>query len=508
MILVFIDKILALLKEIVLAGQFGISASMDVFNVALAVPGITILMFSGTFISAFVPIYIGWSTNRSRSDADAKSCNLFLLVTLGFTVISLVGYPASPFLFSLAGYGFNAESRQLGATLEGLLMLMLWFDGAGIVLAGILHARKQFIPLYAAPLCVNLAVIGAVTLAAPMGIHAMVWGTVLGTLAKTLVMLFFLLRHGFFARFEWLLAGEDLRALMVVGGPLFVGQLIANSNLLVDQVMAGGLSPGSVSSLRYAFRINDLPIQLLVLSLSRTIFPYISEMAAEKDYSGLRQVFSYSIIILAFLTFPITCFAFLFAEDAVRLILQRGAFDPVATKRTGEILICYSSGLFFSAYAFVNSAFFSAMKDTLPLLRLGLLSILLNIGLNFLFMKFMGVNGIALSTTAGNMIVSGAFAYMLQKRLGFQGVAALLVNVSRLFAAALSVFVLGLAMDRWVGTVHARNWVSVCLSVAVLSASYMVFVLLFRTPEIESCLSFLRERILAPGLFRKKRPEN
>ncbi len=490
-LLSMIDKVLALGKEMVIALRFGISLELDVFNVAFALPGITILMISGAFTSVYVPLYVDWASNSSRQDADAKSVGFFYLMSAVFGVLAILGCLASPYLFSIAGYGFDPGAKRLGASLEASLMLMLFFDGMGIVLAAILYANKNFVALYSAPLCINISIVVLVLYGSGMGIYALVWGTVIGVFCKTVWMLVVLRRGGFIYFKRWELGRDDIHSLMVLMLPLFVGQLIANSNILIDQVMVAGLSSGSVSSLRYAYRINDLPIQVIVLAMTKTIFPYISEMAVAKDDKGLRDVFSYSLILLAFIAFPIIVTVVLFADDLVKLLLQRGAFDVQATIKTAQILVCYSIGLFFHAYTFINSAFFAALKDTMPLFKLGCVSIVLNVIFNLAFMAIWEEKGIALSTTAGHAIISVIFMILLRRRLGFRDSFRLQIDVLRLLAAGAGMLILGFAVNSIIDAYGIPRIAALAPAVFILCLAYLSMVWLFRSPEIEICFTFV-----------------
>ena len=69
MIWSMVDKVLAIGKEVLTAHLFGVSASLDVFNLAYSFPGTIILLFSATLAPAFVPLYLEWR-NRSSHEAD------------------------------------------------------------------------------------------------------------------------------------------------------------------------------------------------------------------------------------------------------------------------------------------------------------------------------------------------------------------------------------------------------------------------------------------------------
>ena len=134
MIWSLVDKALAIGKEMLTAHRFGISASLDVFNVAYSFPGTVVLLFSSALVSAFVPLYLEWR-NRSSHQADSHA------------------------IIQVIGYGFQPEEKQLAVILERLLILLIFIDGAGILFRGILLARKMFFHLYVAPIFVNITII-------------------------------------------------------------------------------------------------------------------------------------------------------------------------------------------------------------------------------------------------------------------------------------------------------------------------------------------------------------
>ena len=411
MIWSMVDKFLALGKEILTAQRFGVSADMDVFNVAQSFPGILILLFSGALVSAFVPLYLQWSSQSSTQDADSHTIWLIYFTTMFFMVLTLICFFLSPTIIQFIGYGFGPEEKQLGIILERLLILLLFIDGAGILFRGILHARKMFFHLYVAPIFVNITIIFFLLFDTGLGIYLLVWGFLIGTLFKTIYMAIALHSKGFHFGTTLPFDPPKMKALWLLALPMLGSQLIANSNMMVDQVMATLLPAGSVSTLRYALRINALPIQVVITAISRAIFPFISEVAAVGNQEKLKMIYKYSLIFLGFLTIPITCLIILLSEDIVIILLMRGVFDLDASKQTAQALTLYSLGLFFHACAFVNGSFFAALRNTKILLYMGIVSLFLNAFFNAVFMHLMGVKGIALSTSVTMSIISICLLY-------------------------------------------------------------------------------------------------
>ena len=487
------DKLLAIAKEMVIAHRFGIAADLDVFNIAYAFPGILLLICAGALVQAFIPQYHEWQKTLSPEKADARALGLLWAAMLFFMLLTAVFFLLGPQVFSLIGYGFDAEQQVLGARLERLLVLLITIDGGGAVLAALLQAKKRFAHLQTAPLLINVvSIIVLLAFSQNLGIDALVWGLLIGTLCKTLYMAAALRSSGFSFSARLLPRPGELIGFALLALPLLGSALMANTNLMVDQVMASSLSAGSVSSLRYAFRIYDMPVQIVILAFTKALFPFISERAATGDHEGLRHYFRQSIILICLLAFPATAGALVLARDLVGILFQRGAFDAAASEQTAQILILFCLGLFFSAYCFVNAVFFSSLKKNMTMLYMGILSVTLNIGLNCLFMRFFDVQGIAASTTVTAGIVSCLFMYLLKRQLGIADFSRVYANMRIIGFASLAMLAAGWAARAFLGSLAIALLPGFCAAAAVMACVFCACLLLFRTAELEGYLTLVK----------------
>jgi putative peptidoglycan lipid II flippase len=489
-----VDKALAIGKEILTAHRFGVSAALDVFNVAYSFPGIVVLLFSGALVSAFVPLYLEWRC-RSGYEADSHATWLIYLAVLFFAILTLFCFVFTPEIIHMIGYGFKPEEKQLGVIMERILVLLIFIDGAGILFRGILNARKLFFHLYVAPIFVNITIIVFLFFDLGLNIYALVWGFLIGTLMKTLYMGISLHREGFRYATPLPFDRQKMKAFWLLAIPMLGSELIANSNLLVDQMMATQLPAGSVSTLRYAFRINDFPIQVVIAAISRAIFPFISEEAAAGRDANLQNVFKYSLIFLGVVTIPITCLMVLFSEDLVILLLKRGAFDLEAARQTGQTLVCYSLGLVFYAYSFINETFFAALKKANTLLYMGIVSIFLNVLFNFIFMNCWGVKGIALSTSVTMGIISIWFIFLLKRHLGIANLSQTLSSFSRIILAAAGMLGTGLIMEKLLELISISRLIYVPVAAVSASLCYIGIIWLLRTADLDACITLLVNKI-------------
>lgn len=415
--LTLVDKGLALAKEMLIAARFGISPVLDAFNLAFAVPGLLGLLIAGAAVEAFVPLYTDWKRDLGPEAVRDRTLTVFTGGTLASLLAAAAGYALAPLYFPLLGYGFDPARNALGLRLLQSLMLLVALEGISAFLAGQLRAWKAFAAVTAAQLPINLCLLLFLGLGRPGDIQLLVQGTLVGTALKTLWLLLAVggkLR--LFAPFHF--EPGALAAFSALALPLLGGDLIANANLLVDQSMATQLASGGVSTLRYAYRINDLPLQLIVIAISKAILPFLSDQASAGDMAGMRRLFGQTLASLGLVVFPAMAFVLLFADDIVAVLLRRGAFDAEAARRTALTLRYYTAGLLFFAYAYVNSAFFCALKRTRPLFTLGIFSLFANIGLNVVFLRLLDeAGGIALSTTVTGGLLAGLFVVLLRRLL-------------------------------------------------------------------------------------------
>jgi putative peptidoglycan lipid II flippase len=496
-----VDKILAIGKEMMTAHRFGVSASLDAFNLAYSFPG-TIVLFSSVFGGACVPLYLEWR-NHSPQEADSHATWLIYLNALLFASLALICFVFTPEIIQLIGYGFQPKEKQLAVIMEGLLLLLIFIDGTGILFRGILHARKLFSHLYIAPLFVNITLILLLYFDIGLDIYVLVWGFLIGTLMKTIYMGIALYQTGFQYGTLQPFDRQKTKTFFLLAIPMLGTSLIANSNIIIDQVMATQLPSGSVSTLRYAFRINDFPVQVVITAISMAIFPFISEEAAAGNQENLKRVFKYALIFLGFLTIPITCIVVLFSEDLVILLLKRGAFDMEASKQTAQTLVCYSLGLFFYAYTFVNGSFFTALQNTKALLYMTIASIFLNVFFNFVFMHLIGVRGIALSTSFTMFILSIYFVYLLKRRLGISDLSEIFSSFYRIIIAAACMLGTGFLLLGLFQMVKIEKWIYLPITLTLVCMSYLGVVWMFRTEDLNACWNALA-RLLRALVIGKK----
>ncbi len=111
-----------------------------------------------------------------------------------------------------------------------------------------------------------------------LGVAALAWGFVLGSLLRVLVQLPSLRRTGL--RWGPIRLREPGTAAIAGLLPVIVlGHLASNVNTLVDRLVGSTLDEGAIAALNYAYRLVTLPHGLLVLALLQVLHPALGAVA-------------------------------------------------------------------------------------------------------------------------------------------------------------------------------------------------------------------------------------
>ena len=172
-----------------------------------------------------------------------------------------------------------------------------------------------------------------------------------------------------------------------------------SSSGLVDQSMAAMLDAGSVSALSYGNKVVSLIISIGAFALGAAILPYFSKMVATKDWDSIKHTFRRCATFTLVTTIPLTVVLIYFSKPLVSLIFERGAFSSTDMAVVAEVQSYYLIQIPFYVLSIPVVRLISSLKGNHLLLRGACLSFVLNVVLNFLFMRWLGVAGIALSTS-------------------------------------------------------------------------------------------------------------
>jgi putative peptidoglycan lipid II flippase len=392
-------KVLAVVKELVVAWKFGTADELDAFLIALTIPSVLIAMIAGSFNSALIPTFIRVREQEGRKNAQKLfasatvwSIGLLLITTLFILVTAPLYLPALT-------RGFAPEKLELTYRLLWLVSPMILLTGINTVWGAVLNAGERFALVALAPMLTSAVTMILLLVNDAWGVFNLAVGMIIGQLLEMIVVGGALRRQGMSLIPKWYGFDPNLKEVAGQYAPMIAGAFLMCSSSLVDQSMAAMLPSGSVAALAYGNRIIALPITIATTALSTAVIPYFSKMVALDDWKSIRRSLRHYLGLIFAGTIPLTGLIILLSEFIVRILFERGSFTAENTTLVAQIQSCFALQIPFYIASMLAVRLNSAMRNNQIMMWGSAGNLIVNIGLNYLFMQWFGVVGIALSTS-------------------------------------------------------------------------------------------------------------
>ena len=183
--------------------------------------------------------------------------------------------------------------------------------------------------------------------------------------------------------------------------------------LFASRLIDPELAPAAIDK---AFRLYMLPQGVFAVAVTTVLFPALSRLAARGDRTGFARTLDAGLRQIAFLLVPAGVVSIVLAEPIVRLVYQRGAFDPSQTTVVAGALAAFSAGLVFNGWMLLlNRAFYSLQNSWIPTL-VACCNLVLNIVL-YTLLYHVGVWGIPLAVSIANLVGAALLFTLLRPRV-------------------------------------------------------------------------------------------
>jgi putative peptidoglycan lipid II flippase len=196
------------------------------------------------------------------------------------------------------------------------------------------------------------------------------------------------------------------------------GSAITRVNPVVDQLMAALASVvGGGTLLKLSGDVATVPTSLLQASLLPVLLTHLSDDFATGHARELRGKVRRALVSVMAILAAASVLLWLVARPLLHFVFGHGAMDWLGVERMVRLLPHHLVGLApFGALLVLARAHVAAQNSRI-MLSMGLLNAALNAGLNLAFLPWLGLEGIALSTSCTYAVVAIVFALRFRARL-------------------------------------------------------------------------------------------
>ncbi len=405
-------------KELVVVNHFGTGDSFDAFLIAFLLPSLAMNIVAGSFHAAFIPEYVKVREQEGREAARGLFANVLGGYLILLIAISLFLMFISPVVLPILGSRFGQEKLALTHSLYLMLLPTLVIMGLTKAWGSLLNAEGKFALVACSPMVIHsVTVILLLWLGNVWGIHALTVGIIGGFILEGGLLLWGLHSQGLPIVPRWSGFDPATRRIIHQYLPMIGGAFLMGGMVFIDQAMAAMLGPGSVSTLNYGSKIIVFILGIGSMALSTAIFPHFSKMVAHEDWRGIRHTLRVYARLILIITVPLTLLFFYFSEPLVRLVFERGAFTEADTRLVGQVQAYYSLQFPFYILGILGVRLLSALARNQTLMVISGVILVANIIGNYVFMHFLGVAGISLSTSVVYVISVSLIFLSLSKQL-------------------------------------------------------------------------------------------
>lgn len=394
------SRAFGVVNQVVISDRFGTTNATDAYFVTLALPILVTNLVVAAVSASTIPIYVRLTKAEQQREASEVLSTLINVVTIFLLLILalLLLFPR-PALIVLAP-GVSSETIDIGVTLAPYLFPTLLLNIFVGFLTSVLNATRRFgWPALAGMLWPLAILLAALFLSAQYGIVALGIGQLVGTGAQFLVTLLLTRKSQFRYRPVLRLKNPNARLALSQLWPALIGSMIGQANGVIDQVVASTLGAGDISALNYADKIAGIPVSLIFVAGAQAVLPYFSSQVAAGDFQSLKKTLNLFAWVVSIVTLITTIGFIVFADLIVDVLLRHGAFTDESAQKTAATLIGFAVGLCPMALCFMLPRVFNAMHRNQLLMRISLFTMVTNLALDIVLVRFLGLPGIALGTS-------------------------------------------------------------------------------------------------------------
>ena len=499
------SRFVGLIRDRLLAGQFGAGNTLDVYYAAFKLPDLFFnLIVVGALSASFIPLFTKHYFNEeSRAKAWHITNNVLHLVLGGMIVVSIAMFAFARPLATLIAPGFSPDKQVAVAAFTRVMLLAEILLSASMIFGSVLQGLRRFFLSSLAPIFYNVGIIvGALWLVKLLGPIGLAWGVVLGAFLHLIIQVIGAYAVGWRHKWVFNTRDADSREILKLMGPRVIGIGTAQINFVIFTIIASTLAVGSVTLFQFAYNIQYFPVGIIGVSYAIAAFPAFAETLGKNNKKEFVDVFSSTIRQLLFLLAPCTILFLLLRAQIVRVVVGAGQFTWAETITTANILACFTVSFIAQTLTMVLTRAFYALRDTSTPLVIAVATDVLALVAALWLKPGFGVIGLGIAFSLSALAESSLLWVALRQRTGTLGERSMAKSCWVIFIASLACgVVIQLFKPLVVAWLPLTNFLNVFLGGLLVGtlglAAYLGISILLGSPELKALHASIRRKLLA-----------
>ena len=432
----FLSKLIGFIRQISIAGAYGVGIAYDAYNYAYIIPGFLIIIIggiNGPLHNALVAILTPLKTKEAGLIVNQVSLKITsILLLIGFFI-----FLKANFIISVIAPSLKPEVQTIAAEQLKILSPCIPLSGFIGLSYGALHTKNKYLISSLSPSIISLVTVIFISISwlnnfQDFGISYFYKSTLLatatltGTIIQFLIQLYEINKIGLLnLKITWLKATNYEKRILNLILPASLASGLGQINVFVDMFFISSFR-GAASGLAYGNLLIQAPLGILSNIVILPLLPKFSKLINKNKKDQVKQILIEGIENCFLSTIFLGGLFITFNGLIVELVFQRGAFDNQAVSMVQKILIAYAVGIPFYLYRDLLIRFYYSIEKTKLPFQISLVGIVLNIIFDWLLTgaptinngNLLGFNygavGVVLSSGFVNLIVCSILSLRLK----------------------------------------------------------------------------------------------
>lgn len=493
MLIILTSKITGFFRDIVLAQTFGAGEITDAYLTALNIPVVLFDGISAALGTTFIPIYFKIKSSKGQEEVNKFTSNILNIVIIISLIFVLLGVIFAPYIVKIFAVGFKGDVFDLTVNYSKILIFSMVFIAINGLVSSYLVASGNVYISGAITIPFNIFVIIAIIFASVTESYVMVYGTLIAYIVQLLFQLPLLIKKGYKHRLTVNLRDENIRQILFLVIPVFIGSYINQINAVVNRTLASTLDSGSITALNYANKLNMFAVGVIAVAISTIMYPILSKLASEGNKKLFKINISKSINMIVIIMLPIMVVMTTFSKEIVKVLFEEGSFNSHDTYLTSTALFFYSIGILSYGLKELLAKSFYSLQDTKTPVRNATISVVINIVFSIILVNIMGIGGLALASSISATVTTMLLLISLRKKIGKIGFSYILKTFIKGAIASIVMYIIMRIAYNYIFiygsrfALESRKFIAFNCFISVIlgMSTYLIVVLALKVKEVK-----------------------
>lgn len=445
-LIMILCQVLNLLRDILLARNFGASNLNDIYLVSQTIISLLVSMINSPLATAYLPIateyYINKTLHEKNEFVSKVYTNIFLL-SIGATIVE---YLFLDILLNIIAPGFSVADKEILRNIVLLQLPIIIFN----LIKGVNKGNLQILQMYNISEFTNIMpymfmVAYLLLFSGNINLYVIAIILTIGSFLSILPEIFILYKRGFRYKFNFGI-DKDIKIMLKLTLSAAIVAGVRELNVLCDKAIGSLLPSGSITVLSYASKITVVAVGLISTSISVVGFSNIAKYKAQNNQRGVLKSIVESCNLVNFLLIPMMFYLILFSNEIISLLFKGNSFGESEVILTSQLMVIYAIGLIGYGFQDVFTRALHAHKIIKCTIKISVIMVVVNISLNFALYRVLGVYGVALSTSISIISIIPILFIDVRKYIGKFNIKSMAIEIGKNISSSIITVIIGIIL--------------------------------------------------------------